>query len=176
MDKVKKFIEGRRSIREYKDKAVSDDLIKEVIDAARLAPSGNNAQPSEYLVIKNSETKNKLRENRIFAQDFVYKAPVIIVCCTNPDAFVKSHKFDDYNNTRAVRDISIASSYLVLRATELGLGTCYIGWLDKEKIKGVLGIPKKCLVPYVITLGYSAEKPQMRQKKRLDEIVHWEKY
>ncbi len=136
---VIKAIEDRRSIRNYEDKEISDDLIREVIDAARLAPSGNNTQPSTYYAIKDSEIKSRLKENNVFAQDFVYTAPVIIVCCADPTKYTKHVEGrDSTNEMRAIRDLSIASSYLVLRATELGLGTCYVGWLKAEKIKEFL--------------------------------------
>jgi nitroreductase len=169
---VKNAIEKRRSIRKYKDKDVPEYLIKQVIDAARLAPSGNNAQPSRYFIIKDDETKKMLKKNKIFMQGFVYEAPVTIVCCADPHAYKKSVTgFDMTNDTRAIRDLSIAASFLVLRATELGLGTCFVGWVDKEKIKDVLNIPKEYIVPYVITLGYPDEKPAKRPRKNIKEIL-----
>jgi len=169
---VKKAIEKRRSIRKYQDKEISDDLIKELIDAARLAPSGLNTQPSKYLVVKDSEIKNKLRENGIFSQDFVYQASAIIVCCADPGAYKeRSEKFDNPNEIRAIRDLSIASSFLVLRATELGLGTCYVGWINREKIRDILDIPRDYRIPYVITVGYPAEQPESTSRKNIDEIL-----
>ena len=70
----------------------------------------------------------------------------------------------------AIGDISIASQNLVLRATELGLGSCYVGLLSREKIKRILGIPKKYMIPYVITLGYADEEPGVRTLKSMDEV------
>lgn len=169
---VKKAIESRRSIRRYKDKPVPDDLVNEVIDAACLAPSGNNTQPSRYLIVKDDGTKKRLRDNEVIRDEWVYDAPVIIVCCTDPTSYTKFVKgWDNPNEIRAIRDLSIASSYLVLRATELGLGTCYCGWLKKDKIKEVLGIPQHFIVPYVITLGYPAETPNARPRKGIEEIL-----
>ena len=169
---VKKAIEERRSIRKYENREIPDDLLRGVIDSARLAPSGNNTQPSTYYVVRDEETKSKLRENKVFSQDFVYNAPAIIVCCTDPMAYEKHVKgWDSPNEERAIRDLSIASSFLVLRATELGLGTCYVGWLKGEKIKEILGIPKENLVPYVITLGYPAENPKPTLRKSIDEVL-----
>ncbi|MFH1222476.1 MAG: nitroreductase family protein, partial [Candidatus Micrarchaeota archaeon] len=111
---VKKAIEQRRSIRKYQNTKVPDSIIRELIDAARLAPSGNNAQPSRYLIVKDKNTKKKLKENKIFEQEFVYSAPVIIVCCTDPNAYKKRiEEYDDQNEIRAIRDLSIASSFLV---------------------------------------------------------------
>jgi nitroreductase len=169
---VKDAIEARRSIRKYKDKPVPDDLVTEMIDAARLAPSGNNTQPSRYLIIKDESVKQKLRDNDIILDKWVYTAPIIIVCCTDPQAFTKSVKgWDDYNEIRAIRDLAIASSYLVLRATELGLGTCYCGWIKKDKIKDVLDIPRHMIVPYIITVGYADESPGPRPRNGIEEIM-----
>lgn len=95
---VKKAIEKRRSIRKYKNREIPDDLIKEVINAARLAPSGNNTQPCTYYVVRDEETKSKLRKNRVFSQNFVYTAPAIIVCCTDPTAYKKHVKEWDSPN------------------------------------------------------------------------------
>lgn len=170
---VKKAIEDRRSIRKYADKEVSDDMIKELIEAARLAPSGNNAQPWKYMVIKK-EMIEKLKENKIFKQNFVYKAPVIIVCCADPKAYPRAKfesAFDDPYEARALRDLSISCQNLVLQAVELGLGTCYIGWMNKEKIKEILNIPEEFVIPYVITIGWPAEQPDARDRKDIDEIV-----
>lgn len=169
---VKEAIKRRRSVRKYQSKEISDDLIKEVIDAARLAPSGNNTQPSRYLIVRDNQIKDRLRENEVFKQDFVYEAPIIVVCCADPSIYKDMVKeWDIPNEDRALRDLSIASFSLVLRATELGLGTCYVGWIKEEKIKEVLDIPKGYIVPYVIILGYSAEQPRLTPRNSIDEII-----
>jgi len=171
---VKTIIAERRSTRKYQDKEIPANLIKEVVDAARLAPSGNNAQPSRFFIVKDEKIKKKLKEEKVFKQDFVYKAPVIIVCCGDTESYPKEKLepgFDDPFRIRAVRDVSIAAQNLVLRATELGLGTCYIGWRHKGRIKKALGIPKNYVVPFVITLGYPAESPEARPRKSLKEIL-----
>lgn len=168
---VKKAIESRRSVRKYQDRLVSEDLVNDLLNAARLAPSGNNAQPSRYLIVKDDRTKKNLQDNNVIRDKWVYDSPIIIVCCADPEAYKKRVKgWDDPNKVRAVRDLSIASSYIVLRAIELGLGTCYCGWINKDKIKEVLEIPMHFVVPYVITLGYPAEAPKVCPRKRIEEI------
>lgn len=173
MNYLSSIIKKRRSIRKYKDKHVSDKLIKEVIDAARLAPSGCNAQPTYYYVVRSADVKSKLKKNRVFAQEFVYSAPIIIVCCGDPSAYPREE--DKVNSQsykyRAERDVAIASQNLVLQATDLGLGTCYIGWVDRKKIARFLNIGKRFVIPLVITLGYPAEKPKTRPRKKLEEIM-----
>jgi nitroreductase len=169
---VKEAISKRRSIRKYQRKEVSLDLIREMIDAARLAPSGSNAQPCRYYLVKDNETKEKLRENQIFEQDFVYQAPVLIVCCADVQSYMQGIKgWSEENQNRALRDLSIASAFLVLRATELGLATCYVGWMKKDRIKDVLGIPRHYIVPFVIAVGYANEQPEPLPRKSIDEVL-----
>jgi len=167
---VKEAIRKRRSVRKYKDKLVTDEIIDELIEAARLAPSGNNVQPWRFYVVRNKELFLK---NRVFRQDFVYRAPMILVCCSDPDGFTKVLKdFDEKNNViRAWRDLSIACENLVLRATELGLGTCYVGWIKRDKIKKILNIPERYVLAYVIAIGYPDEEPKQVEKKGKEEIV-----
>ena len=169
---VKDAISKRRSIRKYQRKEVPLDLIRELIDAARLAPSGSNAQPCRYYLVKDNETKEKLKENRIFEQDFVCQSPVIIVCCADVRAYSQGIKgWSEENENRALRDLSIASAFLVLRATELGLATCYVGWMKKDRIKDVLELPRNYMVPFVIAIGYAAEQPKPLPRKSIDEIL-----
>jgi nitroreductase len=159
-------IRERRSIRKYQNKDVPKGAVRDIIEAARLAPSGNNAQPWKFIVLRKEEIE-KLKG--VFPQDFVYTAPVIIVCSGCPD-YYKSKDKDDLNETRANRDVSIASGFMVLRATELGLGTCYIGWLDRKKIKKALKIPENHVVPFAITLGYPAGEPRPKSVRKFSEI------
>ncbi len=169
---VKEAIAKRRSIRKYQRKEVSADLIREVVDAARLAPSASNAQPCRYYVIKDDETKERLKENQIFQQDFVYQAPVLIVCCSDVQSYRQGVKgWSEENEHRALRDLSIASAFLVLRATELGLATCYVGWMKKDKIKEVLDLPRSYMVPFVVAVGYGNEKPGPLPKRSMDEVL-----
>ncbi|MBI5060678.1 MAG: nitroreductase family protein, partial [Candidatus Aenigmarchaeota archaeon] len=127
-----------------------------------------------YRVLSGTSKRDELRKNKIFKQDFVYKAPVIIVCCADPTAYPHAKLepgYDDSYESRAARDLSISSQNIVLRATELGLGTCYIGWMEHERIKTVLGIPDKYIVPFVITVGHPDEKPKATARKRISDIV-----
>lgn len=169
---VKEAISKRRSIRKYQRKEVPLDLIRKLIDAARLAPSGSNAQPCRYYLVKDNETKEKLKENQIFEQDFVYQVPALIVCCSDIQSYRQGIKgWSEENEVRALRDLSIASAFLVLRATELGLATCYVGWMKKDKIKDVLDIPRHYIVPFVIAVGYANEQPKPLPRRSIDEVL-----
>jgi nitroreductase len=173
---------------------ISDETIRELLDAARLAPSGCNAQPWRFYVVACTETMKELREKRAFKQKFVYKAPLVLVCCGDPKAYrgkyggeyqVKDGSVPE--NTadrkkmfamvegkeimRSIRDVSIASAFLVLRATELDLGTTYVGLINEAVLKEALGIPEEFVIPFVITAGYYTEKAVPKQVNTLGEIV-----
>lgn len=171
---VSKAIESRRSVRKYLSTPVSKEDLDTILNAALMAPSGNNAQPWKFLIIDSEEDKALLKEKNIFKQDFVLTAPTLILCLSDPDCF-PAEKFeaalDDNNTLRAVRDLSLASQNMVLQATELGLGTCYIGWMDKPGIKKLFNIPKRFVAPYVITLGYPADEAHAARKKTIEEIL-----
>jgi len=171
---IEEAIKNRRSIRKFLAKDVPDDLVAELVEAARLAPSSHNAQPWKFLVIKDRDVKEKLKGNAIFKHSFVYDSPLIIVCCADPDLSARPSDltFSDTDvSGKTGRDLAFACQNLVLRATGLGLGTCYIGMVNREKIKDILNIPKNYILPFVIIAGYPAEEPNATPRKRTDEIV-----
>lgn len=164
---VKDAILNRCSVRSYTDDDVSDETINELLDAARLAPSGNNAQSWRFKIIRKKDYKEL---EGLFPQSFVLTAPIIIVCCADPYCYKSTSANDDENNIKAVRDLSIATAFMTLRAEELNLGSCYIGWVDKDKLKEILKIPKEYVLPYVLSVGYPKEK-HIKKKKEIQEIL-----
>ena len=160
---VKKAIEKRRSIRRYKNKKISDDIIKELINAARLAPSGRNRQGARYKVIVDKETIQRLKQNKIYEQDFVYTAPLLIICCYDNNVYSQ--------HIKAMRDVSIASSFIIIQATELKLGTCYVALMDTKKAKKILNLPENIEILFTITVGYTSEKIGSVNRKNINEIL-----
>lgn len=158
MDVVKK----RRSIRRYKPDPVPENILKQILETARLAPSGSHLQPWHFIVVKDSETKRKLD-----ISSWAAEAPIVIVGCTDPETSSRWH----------VVDLTIAFEHIVLAATNFGLGTCWIGKLGfDETIKEVLDIPSHMKVVAVTPLGYSDETPTPKARKSLSEIFHYEKF
>ena len=191
---VKDAIGKRRSIRQYESAVVPPDVVAEVLDAARRAPSGCNAQPWRFVVVQDRKTVEALKRHDAFPQAFVYSAPVIIVCCGDPSAY--AGKYGGENQVaegtipedaeqrkamfgivegkavvRTIRDLSIASAFMVLRATELGLGTSYIGLINEEALRTVLAIPENLLVLFVVLMGYTSHAPLHTPRKALDDIM-----
>ena len=196
--KVVDAIKKRKSIRKFQKKKISKKIILELIKAARLAPSGCNIQNHAYHIITDPKLILFLKKEKIYFQEFVYTAPLLIVCCCNPTRhlgapksvenegidierykagispdlrphlkLLKSKGDENLRLERAMINTSIASSYIVLRATELGLGTCYIGLMFKNKIKKILNIPEDYNVLFTIAVGYPAKEGNPRVRKSL---------
>jgi len=163
-------IKNRISVRKYLDKDVEEEKLNEVLEAGRLAPSASNRQEWRYIVVRDKSTRKKLVE-AANNQSFVGEAPVVIVCCAETDEHIMSCGEKCYPI-----DLAISIDHMTLRAVELGLGTCWIGAFNQDKVKKLLGIPDKIRVVNLLPLGYPAEKKNTKIRKPLTEIVHYEKW
>ncbi len=166
------IIKKRRSVRSYSSKEVPEEVIKEIIEAARLAPSAKNLQEWKFIIVRDEKIKEKLCE-AAKGQKFVKEAPVVIAGVATYTKYVMS------NGIPACHiDLAIAMEHIALAAAEKGLGTCWIGAFYQDKAKEVLEVPEDCLVVALMTLGYPKEelKPEEKNRKSLEEIICWEKY
>jgi len=160
---VDSAIRGRRSIRKYKKKAIPDSLLKDVLESARIAPSAANRQPWEMIIVRDAKKRADLVpicKN----QQFIADCSAFIVALEDPEQ--KWSKVD----------IAIALDELSLSAYEKGLGTCWIGAFDREKLAEALEVPKGKSVAICMTLGYPDETPEPRTRKPFEEVFHWDKY
>ena len=153
-------IAKRRSIRSYKDKCISDDIIEKLKYALSVAPSGNNRQPYKFIFIKNDELRRDIAQKACH-QDFISQAPLICVACCE-----KGHSFDT----------AIAIDHMVLEAVNCGLGACWIGWFEKETVRSLLDIPADMEIPILTTLGYYDTQPEPKDRKALSEIISADRY
>ncbi|NCA98354.1 MAG: nitroreductase [Clostridia bacterium] len=160
----------RRSVRHYTEQPVEEEKLELVLEAARLSPSASNQQNWKFIVVRDSLTRQKLVE-ACPGQTFVGEAPVILVCCgTDPNAVMLCGQH------RYTVDLSIATAYMILQAHELGLGTCWLGRFDEAQVKSILGIPESVRVVTVTPLGYPAEQPATKPRKKIEEIVCYDRY
>lgn len=162
-------VKTRQSIRAYQEKAVENEKLMTILQAARLSQSANNNQPWHFLVVTDPQTKDKLKP--AYVKDWLFKAPAIIVACARPkDAWTRQDGEEYYKV-----DVAIAVQSMVLVAHELGLGTCCIAAFDEAKVKNALGIPEDVRVVLMIPVGYPAEqKDVVKNRKNLEQIVHLE--
>ncbi len=158
----KKVIEKRRSIRKYKDTPVSRENIMAILEAARIAPSASHRQPWHFIVVEDAEAIKKLAK-----QEWAASAPAMIVGLADQAA----------SPNWCINDLGVAFEHMVLAATDLGLGTCWMGQSNREElVSELLGVPGNFKVVALMTLGEADETPSPKERKSLDEIVSWEKY
>ncbi len=202
---VSEAIKKRRSIRRFKSAPVPDEKIELLLESARLAPSGTNTQPWRFIVVKDDETKKRLRK-AAHNQRHIKSAPVIIVCCADlkalkefperVDELIESGALPERTRevfipylkrgmstvtrgeliTAAAANVAIAVEHIVLQAVEIGLGTCWVRWYEDDDVKEILDIPDHVEVMALLPIGIPDEDPSPRPRLRLDEIVFNEKY
>lgn len=165
-------MKARRSIRKYRPTPIPEGLLKEVLSAARMAPTGNNAQPWKFIIITDEDIKRKLVQ-ACNGQKFIAEAPVVIAGCGFPDDAYGT--IGGYMNCY-VMDVTIAMDHLTLAAASAGLGTCWIGAFKEEKVKEILDIPPDVRVVALTPLGYPDEAPGKRPRKDLAELVCYDKF
>ena len=178
-----KEIISRRSIRKYiAKKPVEDEKIIELIESARLAPSGSNTQPWHFIVVKSDAARQKLAEAS-HNQKWMMSAPVFIACVADiRSRIAEDTKLSLNENSpepelkQIIRDTSIAVEHMVLCAEKLGLGTCWVAWFTQEEIRPIMNIPSDKYVVGIVTLGYPDESPKARPRKDLKEIIHYENW
>jgi nitroreductase len=170
---VKEAIDKRRSVRAFSEEEVPRKDMEEIIDAGRLAPSGSNTEPLKVAVVESKEARKELEREGAFSQGFVHTAPLILVIAGDPNDYEKESRpeLKGKGKQRCIRDLSIASGFMSLRATELGYSSIWIGLIDENVIKGVLDLDKGLMIPYVLCIGKPAEEPNPRSRKSLDETI-----
>jgi len=167
---VYEAIKSRRSVRAYQDKPVPEDVLNRILEAARMAPSGNNRQERKFIVVTDPVLKEKLVE-AANNQKFLGQASAVIAAVgTNPEKMMSCGIPGD------PVDVAIALDHMTLAAVEEGLGTCWIGAFSQEKVCGLLNIPSTCKVIELLTLGYPADTPREKKRKPLEEIVCRQKF
>ena len=168
------LIHARHSCRDYADRPVEADKLQLVLEAARLAPTAANRQPFRIVVVRDEELRQQMSD--VYMRHWFYSAPVILCLCgVMSEAWVRK----DHRHYTDV-DVAIAMDHIILQATELGLGTCWIADFDPEAARRLLHLPRG-LDPLLLTpLGYptAAEEQREKVKKRrtIEELVHWDRY
>jgi nitroreductase len=158
----------RRSVRSYRDTAVEDAVLAQVLEAARLAPSAGNRQEWRFVVVRDGGLRQKLME-AARGQQFVGDAPVVIAACAPEHGHVMSCGHPSF-----LVDVSIALEHIALAARALGLGTCWVGAFEQRLVRDALGIPDSVEVVQLMALGYPTDWPEPKDRKGMDEIVTYD--
>jgi len=163
-------IKKRQSVRSYQDKEIPEDILHQVLEAGRLAPSASNKQNWKFIVVKDKDLRKKLVP-ACKNQEFVGEAPVVIAgCATDPD-YVMTCGEHSYSI-----DLAIALDHMSLEAASLGLGTCWIGAFYQDQVKEILEIPDDVSVVALMPLGFPQALGIKTERKPLSEIICYDKY
>ena len=154
--KVREAIYTRRTIRKFRPEPISDDVLRELVEAARFAPSASNMQPLKYKLIGSADAA------RVFPH--VHWAGAIRPAGDpkpgeEPTAYILILADTDIRKAGYEMDVGIAAESMTLAAMEMGLGSCMMGAIDREAIKKEFDIPEHLALPLVLALGYPAQKP-----------------
>jgi nitroreductase len=167
------LVRKRRSCRAYRNDPVPTEMIEKCLEAVRYAPTACNKQSWKFIVAQG-ERKERLVRDALggipVPNRWAVEAPVMVVIAMRLDLI--THRIGarikdiDYH----LVDAGIAGEHFVLQATELGLGTCWIGWFNKKAVKTILSLPASWDVPAMITLGWPAEPSPEKNRKSIEEI------
>lgn len=161
-------VKKRRSIRRFKRIAVEQEKLNMVLQAARLSPSAANRQPWRFIVVIEEKVKKKIKS--AYNADWLVQAPAIIVACAVPKEAWCRVDGEEYWKV----DVAIALQDLILVATQLGLGTCWIANFNEEEVKRALAIPRDWRVVAMTPLGYpDEEKESVRNRKPMQDIIRF---
>lgn len=158
-------LKGRRSTRLYKEKPVPKALIEEIIDTARLAPSANNLQPWEFIVITDKALRRKIADITDYGKFIAQAGACVAVFCKDVKHYLE--------------DGSAATENILVAAHALGLGTCWVAGYKKdyaEPIREMLGVPQGYNLVSLVSLGYATVEAAPHGKRVLAEVLHWEKF
>ncbi len=196
---VMEAIRDRRSIRKYKSDPVAEKDLEQIIEAARLAPSGTNRQPWRFVLLNSDKDKQKIAGAVV--QPFVLQAPAVFVCCLDREAYTRglvekrmkelvkmeviSEEAAGYIYKRkmpeevddvvipagAYVDLGIVVEHMVLAAEALGLGSCWVRLFNPGQVHESLALPEQIEVVALLPIGYPAETPPSRPRLSREEIL-----
>ena len=192
------IISKRKSVRNYSEKHISDEDLRTILEAGRLAPSWMNVQSWKFILVKSQENKDLLSELSI-GQQQVKNADALIVCVADTNAWEEA-KITNIQNPalnpalqgengiliRTMEQVIYPISYMMLTANSLGISSCIIGAFGNEitgilpevteKSRTALGLKEGQIISTIITLGYDANPTAIvKQRKDFDEVVSLEK-
>ena len=157
----------RRSVRSYKSQPIEENKLRRIFEAANSAPSAGNLQAFQVHVVRDQEKKQALAQ-AANGQGFIADSPVSLVFCADPAR--SERKYGKRGaELYSVQDATIAATFAMLAAVDLGLATVWVGDFDEKRVQQVLEV--KSLRPVAIfSLGYAAEQPQQSPRRAIEEI------
>jgi len=180
MVELMQILKGRRSIRNFQNQAVPEEVLNLILEAVQWSPSWANTQCWEVVTVRDPETKRRLQETLSQgnpATRAMVEAPAVLVLCGKKgiSGFYKGQvttKFGDW----FMFDLGLATQSLCLAAWNLGLGTVVVGLFDHHRAAAVLGVPEGYELVAMLPLGYPAKQPAAPKRREISEFTHREKF
>lgn len=197
---TKKAIKNRRSIRKFKPDTFSDEILMELLEAARLAPSECNSQAWRFKIVCDEATKLQLQKFS-YDQKFISEAPIVLVVCADVQGYLDGrvsgvqdlgeigvfdneiceilHKMTKAKSQLKIEDlqksvafnIAIAIEHIILRALDFGLGTCWMRLIDEKAIREYFGWDKNLYPVAILPIGYPDENPAPRKRLPIEDMI-----
>ena len=170
---LKKAIQSRTSVRKFKSKKPDWRNIIECIDAARYAPMAGNNYTLKFILVDDAEIIKNIAEAA--QQNFVAQAHYLVIVCSNPSRTLNSYGKQGEIYTRQQAGAAIQN--FLLKITEQGLSTCWVGYFVESQIKRALDIPEEVNVEAVFPIGFEYEKKRAKKSRiDLDRILYFNSY
>ena len=163
------ILEKRISVRSYDSRPIDKKDIIAICEAARLAPSACNSQTWRFIAVTDRQSIRKICHEamrRVIPNRWIEQVPLLIIGCSQLDIIANRIGSRVTGIEYYQIDLGIAMEHMVLKATELGLGTCWIGWFNEDKLKKILNIPKKIKVSAMLAIGYPKEEPSKKRHRK----------
>ena len=160
----------RRSVRAFAPEEVSDGQLQTILAAANRAPSAGNLQAYEIYVVRDIEARKQLAHAAL-DQDFIAQAPLVLVFCAHPQRSAWRYR-ERGARLYSVQDATIACTFAMLAAVDLGLGSVWVGAFDDQGVRRAIGAPPEHRPVAILPVGIPAERPSLSGRRRLESIVH----
>lgn len=169
---IDEIIKERFSVRNFSNKEIEQEKIDEIMKMVRLAPTACNLQPQKIYVIKSEEYKEKIKS----VCRMTFDAPIILLFCCDMDIVWNNKREGKYNT--AEMDLSIIGTYAMLKAWDLGIGSCWVRAFKQEDIKNVLELPENIKPIFMMPIGYMSEDCEPNKnlhfsRKAIEEFVQY---
>ena len=188
------LLRSRTSVRKYQDRPIPEDVLRDVLEAGRLSPSGGNEQSWVFGVIADPGLIAQVAEIA-YRQKWIAQAPLLIVLCTvgvgdeRGGRDIQKVRFPEYAEAieRMDQDLywalnqeehqtKIAGTHMALAALEHGVGSCWVSRFDVKRLAKLLNLPEGCMPSEILVFGYPERERAGTKKKRLDQVVFYDTY
>jgi nitroreductase len=167
---VMETIAARFSVRAYRPDPVDDETLARVLEAGRLAPTAANRQPFRVIVLHTKDREKELA--RVYGPQWFSQAPLVLAVVALPGEAWRRMDGKHYADV----DATIVMDHLILAATSLGLGTCWVAAFDPAAAREVLGLPDEAEPIAFTPLGYAAQEAGAKKRRPLETLVRYERW